>query len=133
MHRALQGRCGLFCGDCRIYIAYSTDDNDSRKKIAKEYSEIRRRSLGPEQVKCLGCKSPDSSCWNSKCAIRACAEEKGVEFCYQCRSYTCDLLQEFLGQHPEARENLKMISKVGPDAWLLHMLTKDRNRDDEEE
>ena len=133
MHRALQGRCGLFCGDCKIYNAYATDDVESRKKIAQEYREIRGRNITPEQVKCLGCKAADSSCWESKCKIRACAEERGMEFCYQCLAYPCDMLQKFHGDHPEARENLKTISKVGSDAWLLQMLTKNRRDADDKD
>jgi hypothetical protein len=132
MHRALQGRCGLFCGDCKIYIAYATDDIESRRNIALECRGISGKAIAPDQVKCLGCKSPDSSCWRSKCKIRACAEERGMEFCYQCRAYSCDILQEFHEQHPEAKENLKMISKLGPDAWLLHMLTKNRKNCEDE-
>lgn len=130
MHRALQGRCGIFCGDCDIYIAYATDNLENRKKIALEYSKGRGKGISPDQVKCLGCKAPDSSCWESRCKIRACAEERGVEFCYQCLSYPCDILVALFERRPDARKNLKDISKIGPDAWLLRMLTKDREEEE---
>ena len=126
MLRALQGRCGLFCGDCEIYIAYSTNNLPSKKRIAREYGESMGISISPEQVKCLGCKGTSSSVWRTRCQLRVCAEEKGVEFCYQCRDYPCDNLQAFYETHPQARENLRTISKVGPDVWLLQMLSKNK-------
>lgn len=125
MHRALQGRCGTFCGDCEIYIAYSTNNIEAQRRIAEKYNKANNCSITPDKVKCLGCKGPAAGCWNGHCKNRACGEERGIEFCYQCREYPCDSLQEFFDHHPEARENLRTISKIGPDAWVYRMLTKD--------
>jgi hypothetical protein len=127
MHRALQGRCGLFCGECKIYIAYSTDNHSLQKEIAKTTGKVKGRNISPEQVKCLGCKGTMASNWRTGCAIRICAEERGLEFCYQCRVYPCDQLEKFYGTHPEAQENLKTISKIGPDAWLHNKLLKGKS------
>jgi hypothetical protein len=129
MHRALQGRCGLFCGDCEIYIAYSTNNLESQRKIAKAKGKVKGRNVAPEQVKCLGCKGTMASIWRTGCAIRACAEERGMEFCYQCRIYPCDQLQQFFKTHSQAEDNLRTISKIGPDAWLHNMLQKGKNSD----
>jgi len=125
MHRALQGRCGIFCGDCEIYIAYSTNNIGERKRIARKYDGAGK-SIMPEQVKCLGCKGNADNVWRAGCKIRVCAEDKGVEFCYQCLDYPCNELDKLFACHPEARENLRLISKVGPDAWLHRMMTKDK-------
>ena len=130
MHRALQGRCGLFCGDCKIYVAYSTEDTEAQLEIAKTAGKVKGRTVSPDQIKCLGCKGAMASLWRTGCAIRTCAEERGVEFCYQCRSYPCDQLQKFYEKRPEAQENLRTISKIGPDAWLRIMLTKNRVGDE---
>ena len=127
MHRALQGRCGLFCGDCKIYIAYSTNNLSAQRRIASEFAPEQGKALAPEQVKCLGCKGNMSSVWRNNCKIRLCAEDRGVEFCYQCLDYPCEAIEKFFGKHPEARENLRTISKIGPDAWLSMMLTKDKS------
>jgi hypothetical protein len=130
MHRALQGRCGQFCGECKIYIAYSTEDDQAQREIAKGIGKIKGRNVSPEQVKCLGCKGTMASLWRTGCAIRSCAEERGVEFCYQCQAYPCGPLQEFFEQRPEARDNLRAISKIGPHAWLHKMLTKNQSAED---
>jgi hypothetical protein len=124
VYRSLQGRCGLYCGDCEIYIAYSTDDTNAQRKIARKSSKERGETISPDQIKCLGCKGPDTSCWGATCKIRICAEERGIEFCYQCREYSCDELNSFFEKRPAARENLRMISKIGPDAWITTMMSR---------
>lgn len=124
MYRALQGRCGLYCGECEIYMAYSTNDRKSLRRIAGERSEILGRDLSAEQIKCLGCKSPVASCWGAGCKIRICAEGRGNEFCYQCSDFPCAVLESLFERKPQARENLRTISKIGPDAWLSVMMSK---------
>ncbi len=128
MHRALQGRCGVFCGDCEIYIAYSTDNVEGQKRIAREFS-AEGKSITREQVKCLGCKGNANNPWRGPCKVRLCAEDKGVEFCYQCLDYPCDDLEKSLARHPGARENLRLISKIGPDAWMYQMMNKNNKAD----
>jgi len=125
MHRALQGRCGVFCGDCEVYIAYSTDNAKAKKRIAMAFN-CQGKSITPEQVKCLGCKGSANNVWRGPCKVRMCAEEKGMEFCYQCLNFPCDDLEKSFARHPGARENLRLISKIGPDAWLHQMMTKNK-------
>jgi hypothetical protein len=125
MHRALQGRCGVFCGDCEVYIAYSTDNVEAQKRISGEFNR-KGKSITPEQVKCLGCKGNANNVWRSPCKVRLCAEEKGVEFCYQCLNFPCDELEKSFASHPGARESLRLISKIGPDAWLHQMMNKNK-------
>ena len=82
------------------------------------------KEIPPEKLKCLGCKGESSGCWSSRCEVRSCAQDKGLEFCYQCLKYPCDMLLKIFEKHPEARSNLKTISKIGPDAWVSSMLEK---------
>ena len=124
IYRALQGRCGCFCGECEVYVAYSTDDREAQERISRECLENAGKAVSPQRVKCLGCKSQSTSCWNPRCKIRSCAEDKGLEFCYQCPLYACEMIQELFENHPEARRNLKTISKIGPDAWVSSMLAR---------
>jgi hypothetical protein len=124
IYRSLQGRCGRFCGECDIYIAYSTSDNEALSRLARKYSEETGREISPDKLKCVGCKGKSSGCWCSSCEVRSCAEDRGMEFCYQCPDYPCDMLSRQFEKYPEARENLKTISKIGPDAWVAAMLTK---------
>jgi hypothetical protein len=127
MLRALQGRCGLFCGECDIYTAYSTNNLAAQKRIAEEYSRVHGKPITPDQVKCLGCKGTAASLWRTPCKIRVCAEERGVEFCYQCHEYACDKLESFFETNPHAKDNLRTISKIGPDGWLSTMLSKSKD------
>ena len=122
-YRSLQGRCGCFCGNCEIYIAYSTRDKKTLERIARDNLEKIGKAVSPEKVKCLGCKGQTSSRWNSRCEIRSCADDRGLEFCYQCSEYPCPTLEKHFDRHPEACANLKTISKIGPDAWVSSMLS----------
>jgi hypothetical protein len=124
MYRALQGRCGMFCGECEIYMAYSTNDTKSLQKMAREQSKVCGKTLEADDIKCLGCKGTASACWGASCAIRRCAESRGIEFCYQCRDFPCRELESLFEKKPVVRDNLKMISKIGPDAWVSTMMSK---------
>jgi len=53
-----------------------------------------------------------------------------MEFCYQCLTFPCDDILDFFESHPEARENLRTISKIGPDAWLHGLLYKHKEERD---
>lgn len=124
IYRALQGRCGRFCGECELYIAYSTSDHEALTRLAEKYSVECGEDISPEKLKCVGCKGRSSGCRCANCEIRACAEDIGIEFCYQCLEYPCDKLLKLFDKYPEARENLKTISKIGPDAWVSSMMAK---------
>ncbi|UCE67643.1 MAG: DUF3795 domain-containing protein [Candidatus Zixiibacteriota bacterium] len=124
IYRALQGSCGRFCGECDIYIAYSTSDDKALSRLAGKHSKETGREISPGKLKCVGCKGQSSGCWCSGCEIRACAEDMGLEFCYQCQKYPCDPLSKLFEKYPEAQGNLKTISKIGPDAWVASMLAR---------
>jgi hypothetical protein len=53
-----------------------------------------------------------------------------MEFCYQCGDFPCKQLQELFKQYPHARENLRIISKIGPDAWVAEMRSRPKKKDD---
>ncbi|UCC79787.1 MAG: DUF3795 domain-containing protein [Candidatus Zixiibacteriota bacterium] len=105
-------------------MAYSTSDTKALSRLARKYSEETGKAVSAEKLKCVGCKGQSSGCWCSGCEIRSCAEDKGLEFCYQCQDYPCDPLLKTFEKHPEARQNLKTISKIGPDAWVASMMAK---------
>ena len=95
--------CGLYCGACANLIRSA----NARK---------------PSDVKCLGCKSAKPPKWGSTCKIKACAKERGHDFCSQCKDYPCEKLHDFhycgrdyrlLGAH-----NCEVIRDKGPEAWL---------------
>jgi hypothetical protein len=78
MDRKLIGRCGKFCGECRIYIAAHADDSQTVAELAREMS------VEPERINCAGCQGPAGTCYNTQCKIAVCLDERGYRYCAQC-------------------------------------------------
>ena len=91
------GMCGLDCSRCPAFIATSNNDDDLRKKTAKEWTERHNSNpiLNPEDINCKGCLSDgllSSHC--SECKVRKCGLEKGIKNCKDCKEYKCNELTE---------------------------------------
>ena len=72
----LHGYCGVYCGACPIMLK-------------------TKAATGSEQ--CYGCKSEQPTGYCATCGIKACAREKGYEFCNECANLsTCELMQKFI-------------------------------------
>jgi hypothetical protein len=86
--------CGLECHRCDILRA--TDD----KKIAQETVDWFKRELNQdiklEDVHCMGCREDRAKHWSPDCWIlHCCADQKGLEYCYQCGEFPCQKLTEW--------------------------------------
>ncbi|MEJ5284807.1 MAG: DUF3795 domain-containing protein [Brevinematia bacterium] len=106
--------CGLDCSKCPAYIATIKNDDNERKKVAKEWSQMFHADITPDSVNCYGCKTEGKPrfyyCANM-CEIRKCAVSKGVENCGKCKNYSCIMLEEFLKNAPVAKENLEKMNR----------------------
>lgn len=102
--------CGLYCAACPSYMATQRGD-------CKE--------LG--LVECKGCKSDTlTGEWCKDCALKKCAREKGLDFCYECKEYPCESLENFKTDkmypyHGEVYDYMKSIKKLGKTTWLDEM------------
>ncbi len=101
------GYCGLYCGSCPSYLATM---------------EGKAVELGLDE--CQGCKSKVlAPSWCAACTLKACAREKGVDFCNACVDYPCQELEDFAKAkdwpyHTEIYDNMTMIAQRGKEAWL---------------
>lgn len=108
--------CGLYCGACSILKAYQSG-------VADPFACMFRDELGLE-LQCHGCKSDRVFGNCAKCTIRPCAAEKGVEHCYECPSYPCQiyasmhLVLDKLPHWSTAASNVDMIKMQGVQKWL---------------
>jgi hypothetical protein len=89
--------CGLYCGVCRIHHATQENDLAYLKRLLRVY---RRRfpemaSLPPDELLCDGCLSARRFPFCQACAIRDCAQQKGLQGCYACADFPCALIDEF--------------------------------------
>jgi hypothetical protein len=87
--------CGIDCGKCEAFIAKKENNNEIRKKYAKELSERFDIEVLPETVNCDGCPSSGEHMgYCSMCNIRDCCNDKGIENCAFCDDYVCEKLEK---------------------------------------
>lgn len=113
MTAKMQAYCGLICTDCGAYIAKRMDDDELRKKTARQWS-TPDWPVKAGEVNCDGCKSKEGVLFKhcKDCGVRACASQRGLDTCAQCDEYPCSTLQallDILGD--EAKDNLIKISQ----------------------
>jgi Protein of unknown function (DUF3795) len=103
--------CGLICTECPAYIALKTDDEDLRIKTSVQWSKMYGADIKPEAINCSGCLADSGTLFHhcNVCKIRACCREKAVANCALCADYDCELISEFFGFAPEAKNILEEI------------------------
>ena len=105
--------CGLYCGACPVLRA------NEENRVAKQAEEWKTQ---PEEITCHGCKSDVLSGYCRSCEIKACAVEKGLEFCVDCTEYPCACLVAFRDDewlhHSAITRNLMELERIGLVRWL---------------
>jgi hypothetical protein len=111
--KKLIAACGLICSECPAYIATQKNDDALRAETARKWSEMFKSDIKPTDINCDGCPGDSGRLFNycSTCAIRKCAREKKLATCASCPEYSCQKLDEFLAQVPEARKVLEELRK----------------------
>jgi hypothetical protein len=103
--------CGLYCPDCPTFIATKNDDDQARIKTADMYAEKFGFDLKPEEINCDGCHSESGNLisYCQTCAIRKCAQDKGIDNCTDCAEQPCQKLIEFHVFSPEAKASFDAV------------------------
>ncbi len=106
-------KCGITCSECPAYIATQKNDDALRAETARKWSEMFKADIKAADINCDGCQSDGPRLFNycASCQIRKCAREKKVATCAACPEYSCQKLDEFLAQVPEARKVLEELRK----------------------
>ncbi|MBQ7501943.1 DUF3795 domain-containing protein [bacterium] len=102
--------CGLDCEVCEARLATVRNDNELRRKVAAEWSELNKVEITPEMINCEGCRMEGlkTPYCDSLCPIRQCALSKGVETCGGCSEMeSCQKVGMIIGGNAEARRNLQ--------------------------
>lgn len=118
----LVGACGLYCGECEVYVAFSEGDLEKQEEIAESISRQFGAEVGPEQIICGGCRGPEEISFCAGCKIRPCATARGFATCAECDEMDdCETLGVFLGTDigRAARRGLEGIQKLGLQEWLV--------------
>lgn len=113
--KKLAAVCGLFCPGCSLFIA-------THEEPARLDGLAARMGRTVDDLLCDGCRSDRQSFYcRSMCQMKACAKQKGVDFCGDCQDYPCETLKAFQKEHPhrlELWDSLEQIRERGWEAWF---------------
>ncbi len=110
--------CGLVCSTCPIYEATRIVDRKEQLTKRAEISRLCKEQYGlqyePADITdCDGCTATTGRIFSGcvQCAIRACAQQKGVLNCAFCSQYACQQLVNFFASDPAAKTRLDEIKR----------------------
>ncbi|MDD4310788.1 MAG: DUF3795 domain-containing protein [Candidatus Cloacimonetes bacterium] len=113
--------CGIYCAEC---AAHKVKDNPELMKA------LLANGMNPEDLPCPGCRAVDGNCphLEERCENYICAEEHGVDMCYECGDFPCNKLHPALDRANVLPHNMKLysqcfIKKQGLQAWKDEYLT----------
>jgi hypothetical protein len=103
--------CGLLCHKCDIFLA------PENPAIARKIVEWLKRELNVEvaveEIGCSGCKGDQTDHWSADCPIlECCTDRQGLEFCYECVEFPCDMLEHWAERSDRKRRALKRLQKM---------------------
>ena len=111
MKKDMLAYCGLDCSKCGAYIAKQNDSYELRKRTADQWSSPDYK-VTPDEIFCDGCKTTEGTHFKhcANCAVRECANSRGVQTCAHCDDYGCEKIKrslDILGEY--ARSTLESI------------------------
>lgn len=74
-------------GDFDIYAERFTELLD--ENIFKEYSSFKKMLTHFAEGSCRGCREEQCKLFK-QCGVRSCHQEKGVNYCYECKEFPCN-------------------------------------------
>ena len=109
MDKKLIAPCGMNCGVCREYLAYS-------RKIPKLRGEV---------IHCSGCRERNKQCAYLKghCVL---LREHKIDYCFECKEFPCKRLKKLDERYRKKlwgvsfTQNLMEIKDKGIDEFLRH-------------
>ena len=122
--------CGLYCGLCASRRRIPQQAATLRKTLRREgydrgYFDIPglQEIFAPfweglnrlADTPCPGCRAGGG---NPGCAIRACAQERGVTVCPLCADFPCQRL-EVLSHYPLLLTDARRMQQVGLERWIV--------------
>jgi hypothetical protein len=105
--------CGINCEECSSYKGTITGDESLLIQMNRDYGS---RNTDTIDFVCLGCKYSDlkliaTDC--SQCKIRACALERGIDFCATCAEYeTCKTVEPYRGDGTSSRDKMNAFIRA---------------------
>jgi ribosomal protein L32 len=110
----LLASCGTYCGVCPYLIAYKTNNESLKQKLAKTVG------LKPDQIICEGCNSDLPLVFCRNCPMKKCVNEKGFQSCAECDEFPCEVIEKFPFKLFLKRQawDVNYRKEHGDEAWL---------------
>ncbi|MFW6117461.1 MAG: DUF3795 domain-containing protein [Thermoproteota archaeon] len=110
--------CGLNCGSCDLRKA--PEDSEAAERVVAWFRREGwlKQDEGMEEViqrgmYCKGCRGDQSVHWSPECwMLKCCVDQKGHQFCYQCKDFPCKRLSERAQQNEGYRRALDRLKKL---------------------
>ena len=113
--------CGLNCAECDIYHAGHGNEK-VRDEIVEWFKKERNETIKPEQIACNGCRGSLDAHWSADCKMMLCAKKRGLQYCFQCEEFPCEVLSKFasddVAHHKRTVENLRKMKEIGVEEWI---------------
>ncbi len=112
--KELIGVCGLNCETCEARNATINNDDELRKKVAKEWSELNKVLITQDMINCVGCRldGVKTPFCDKLCLIKQCALKKEYATCADCKDLdNCEIVGAIIKNNKEAYKNLKCLNK----------------------
>jgi hypothetical protein len=95
--------CGIDCGTCELYVC-----RDNPQLL----SYLASRGIPKDNLPCAGCRDLEGCCpvIAGPCASYACAQEKGVAFCFDCGDFPCSKLNPAADRADVLPHNIKVFN-----------------------
>lgn len=94
MLKEILTRCGYRCDLCLAYKD-NIENDDQRDFLSDTWHKIYGFKIPAEKIYCEGCISCENpQLIDSKCPVRPCVIENGLENCSQCKKFKCDLFNQ---------------------------------------
>jgi hypothetical protein len=108
--------CGLICQTCPIYLATRQENAAEQTNMRTEIARKCREHYGmnyelADITDCDGCRTEGGRLFFgcTKCPIRKCARQKGLENCAYCADYACEQLEAHFKMDPTAKTRLDAV------------------------
>jgi len=119
MKKEIVAPCGIGCFNCELYSENVTSQMQAR------ISQLTK--IPAKKILCNGCTRGDRCLFlklqGKSCKTLDCVNRKGVDFCFECSDFPCDLLMPLANGADKYPHNLKVfnlcsIKKLGLKAWV---------------
>ena len=118
--------CGLYCENCACKVKVEPAAKVLYAEMQKAgFEEVIHFIPGgddfwtflkgmAEEGVCVSCREGSG---NPGCAVRVCAQEKGVDMCALCEDYPCEKFPAFFEGYPVLEQDNALLRDKGWEAW----------------